>query len=175
MTALRRDDSRDTPSYPISSVDNALRLLGLFSDRKQVRVADASRELNVANSTAHRLMQMLKYRNYVRQDPDSKAYLPGPELVRIGLAVVAQSDIRAIARPYLEQLVADVGETVHLVELQGDQVIFLDSVESPRILRISSRTGASLPAYATASGKALLASLDDVQLDEVIPREKLRA
>lgn len=165
------DDQRDVPSYPISSVDNALRLLQLFSRREPVRVSDASSELGVADSTAHRLMQMLRYHGYVRQDTRSKAYLPGPELVRIGLAVVAASDLRSVARPWIEGLVSEIEETVHLVELQGGEILFLDSVETQRSLRIGARTGQRLPADVTASGRVLLAALPPAELDRLLPAE----
>lgn len=163
------DDQRDAPSYPISSVDNALRLLQLFSRREPVRVSDAARELGVADSTAHRLMQMLRYHDYVRQDNRSKAYLPGPELVRIGLAVVASSDLRSVARTWIERLVSEIEETVHLVELQGADVVFLDSVETQRSLRIGARTGQRLPAHVTAAGKVLLAALSPAEIDRTLP------
>lgn len=165
------DDQRDAPSYPISSVDNALRLLQLFSRREPVRVSDAARELGVADSTAHRLMQMLRYHAYVQQDTRSKAYLPGPELVRIGLAVVAASDLRSVARPWIERLVAEIEETVHLVELQGAEIIFVDSVETQRSLRIGARTGQRLPAHVTAAGKVLLAALPPAELDRLLPAD----
>ena len=67
------------PQYPIESVDNALRLLLLLGEQPQVRLSEASRYLGVASSTAHRLLAMLAYRGFVRQDPVSKAYLPRVE------------------------------------------------------------------------------------------------
>ena len=166
-------NGNDKPTYPIESVDNALRLLGMFSTHERVRVSEASRELGVAHSTAHRLMQMLRYHEYVRQDQASKAYLPGPELVRVGLAVVARSDIRLVSRPCLQQLVDEVQESAHLVELQGSDAVFLDSVETSRALRIGSRTGVRLPAYATASGKVLLAALSPEKRRRILPDEPL--
>jgi DNA-binding IclR family transcriptional regulator len=166
-------NGNDKPTYPIESVDNALRLLGMFSTHERVRVSEASRELGVAHSTAHRLMQMLRYHEYVRQDQASKAYLPGPELVRVGLAVVARSDIRSVSRPCLQRLVDEVQESAHLVELQGSDAVFLDSVETSRALRIGSRTGVRLPAYATASGKVLLAALSPDARRRILPDEPL--
>jgi DNA-binding IclR family transcriptional regulator len=76
------------PAYPIASVDNALRLLMLFRDTPRVRLSEASEHLGVAHSTAHRLMAMLAYHGFVRQEPGSRAYLAGPALVEIGLAAV---------------------------------------------------------------------------------------
>ena len=72
----------------------------------------------MAQSTAHRLMAMLAYHDFVRQDPFSRAYRAGPALIDVGLSVVRAMDIRSIARPFLEELMQQVGETVHLATLE---------------------------------------------------------
>ena len=105
---------RVRPAYPISSVENALRLLVILRDREEIRVSDASAELGVARSTAHRLIAMLHSYGLVEQDPGSRAYRVGPVLAELGLSSLRQVDVRAQLRPFLEALSADVGETVHL-------------------------------------------------------------
>jgi IclR family transcriptional regulator, acetate operon repressor len=152
------------PAYPIASVDSALRLLMLFRSQPRVRLSEASEYLGVAHSTAHRLMAMLAYHGFVRQEPESRAYVAGPALVEIGLAAVRQFDIRQHARPVLEWLASSLGETVHLAVLEGSNVRYLDAVESSRALRVAARTGAALAAHCTASGKALLAELPEAEV-----------
>ena len=100
------------PAYPISSVDNALRLLLLFREQETVRLTEACEYLNVAHSTAHRLLAMLIHHGFVRQDPRSRAYRPGPMLVEIGLAVVQKMDIRSQVRPLLQRLNRELGITL---------------------------------------------------------------
>ena len=169
----KRDSSKPAvgpgqpPAYPIASVDSALRLLKLFRDTPRVRLSEASEHLGVALSTAHRLMAMLAYHGFVRQEAGSRAYVAGPALVEIGLAAVRELDIRRHARPVLESLAASLGETVHLAVLEGGTVRYLDAVESPRTLRVASRTGSVLAANCTASGKALLAELPDADVSAI--------
>jgi DNA-binding IclR family transcriptional regulator len=164
------------PAYPIASVNNALRLLLLFRRQPRVRLSEASEHLGVAHSTAHRLLAMLAYHGFVRQEPDSRAYIAGPALVEIGLAAVSQLDIRRHARPALERLAGTLGETAHLAVLEGGNVRYLDAVESSRALRVASRTGSVLAASCTASGKALLAALPEAEVSamfadrEALPR-----
>jgi IclR family acetate operon transcriptional repressor len=155
------------PAYPIASVDSALRLLKLFRGTPRIRLSEAAEHLGVAHSTAHRLMAMLAYHGFVRQEAGSRAYLAGPALVEIGLAAVRELDIRRYARPVLESLAASLGETAHLVVLEGGNVRYLDAVESPRALRAASRTGSALAANCTASGKALLAELSDAEVSAI--------
>lgn len=161
------------PSYPISSVDNALRLLQLFREQQSVRLTDACAYLEVAHSTAHRLLAMLVHHGFVRQDPTTRAYRPGPTLIEIGLAVVQKMDIRLQVRPILERLSNEFEETVHLVSLEGNRVRYLDAVESERTLRVVARTGNVLPAHCTSAGKALLAQLTPSQLRELYPETRL--
>jgi IclR family transcriptional regulator, acetate operon repressor len=147
------------PGYPIESVSNALKLLLMFRDQQTIRVADAGKALGVARSTAHRLFAMLAYFDFVTQDPVTRAYHAGPALAEVGLAVVGHMDIRAQARSHLIELRDEVNETVHLVRLEGTTVLFLDSIESTRPVRVGSRTGQLMPAHVTSSGRALLAEL----------------
>lgn len=160
------------PAYPIASVDNALRLLTLFRDEPRVRLSEASEHLGVAHSTAHRLMAMLAYHGFVRQEPASRAYVAGPALIEIGLAAIRQLDIRRHARPVLESLAGSLGETVHLAVLEGGNVRYLDAVESSRALRVASRTGSVLAANCTASGKALLAALPEHEVSALFAGQK---
>jgi DNA-binding IclR family transcriptional regulator len=152
------------PAYPITSVDNALRLIRLFNDRDTLRLTDACSYLGVAHSTAHRLLAMLIHHGFVQQDPQSRTYRPGPTLLEIGLKVVEKSDVRTKARPMLTSLVDQFNETVHLMTLEGTQVRYIDAAEGSRTLRVVPRTGTLLPAHCTSGGKALLADLPDERI-----------
>lgn len=161
------------PRYPIESVDNALRILLMLRDRPVISVSEVSDALSVARSTAHRLLAMLVYHGFVRQDPATKAYAAGPVLAEISLAALRDFDIRPAARPFIEELVRKTGETVHLVTLTGAQVLFVDCVEGSPALRAGSRVGARLPAHCTAGGKALLAELSPEHIRELYPDDEL--
>jgi IclR family transcriptional regulator, acetate operon repressor len=161
------------PAYPIESVDNALTLLRMFGEGQPVRVADASTRIGVARSTAHRLLAMLQYHGFVTQDPATRAYVAGPALLATGLAAVRKLDIRQQARPHLERLADETGETVHLVIRQGRDVLFLDAVEGSQAVRVASRVGAIMPAHCTSVGKALLAELSDEELASLLPEGPL--
>lgn len=163
------------PQYPIESVDRALRLLKLFSDHRELRLSDARDALGVGQSTAHRLMAMLQYHGFVEQDAVSRLYLAGPALLEIGLAAVQNLDIRGAARPILDRLCAETGETVHLGVLQGTDVLYMDAVESQSALRVSVRIGRQIPAHATSLGKAMLAALPLDRVLQLYPHEDLVA
>lgn len=174
MVVQRRPEAApERPRYPIESVDNALRLLLMLRERKLIRVSEAARDLGIAPSTAHRLLAMLVHYGFVRHDPATRGYLAGQALVDVGLAAVRHIDIRQHARPYLERLSNETGETVHLTVIDGENVLFLDAVECSRqALRASERTGTRLPVNCTASGKAILAEMTSDEVAEALPNGK---
>lgn len=168
------ESGRPVPQYPIESVDNALLILLQLAEKPSLRLTEVSKYLGVASSTAHRLLAMLQYRGFVRQNPVTKEYEPDTSLTTIAFAVMKHVDIRDRAHPVLEKLSTALGETVHLGRLDGNNVYFLDSIESTRAVRVGSRLGMTLPAHCTSTGKALLALCSREQVREIYPREKLR-
>lgn len=159
---------KNPPPYAIESVDNALQLLLLLRRDGSLRVSTAAKELGVARSTAHRLLAMLKYRGFVVQDRQ-RAYWPGAAFLELQTdgPVVA---LPVLARPHLEWLSHQVGETVNLVTRTGANIRFVESVESTEVLRVGSRVGVVLPAHRTSGGKVLLADLSRTELEAVYPQ-----
>ncbi|MGH3217071.1 MAG: IclR family transcriptional regulator, partial [Trebonia sp.] len=166
----------DRPGSLIGAVDNVLRLLRLFEDHEMIRVNQVARDMGLSRSTVHRMLATLGHHQFVEQDEHSRAYRPGPALVDIGLAVVSKIDIRAVSHTALAELRDLTGETAHLGVMRGDaSVLFLDSVESDRMVRTGSRIGRILPAHATATGKVLLAERTDAEITARYPSGVLEA
>jgi DNA-binding IclR family transcriptional regulator len=118
-------------------------------------VAEAAASVGLDRTVAHRLIATLAVRGYLQRD-SSGGYRLGPTCLALASAI---TDLRTMARPYLEGLRDATGETAHVVVLSGREVVFLDAVESAHALRAGARTGRLLPAHATSVGKALLAAL----------------
>lgn len=161
------------PQYPIESVDNALKVLLLLGERPELRLTEVSEYLGVASSTAHRLLAMLSYRGFVRQDERSRVYQPGTALTGVAFAILQRFDFRSVLRPFLERLNTELRETVHLGLLDGPVVRFVDAIESPQAVRVASRLGRSMPAPSTSTGKAMLAELAPAELHALFPGEDL--
>lgn len=152
------------PPYPIDSVDNALRLVQMLRDGGVVRLTEAAEELQVAQSTAHRLMAMLVYRGFAMQD-DRRRYVAGPAMGVRAIGAPWLHQLRKLALEPMELLCSRVEETVNLVVRVGVSIRFLLTAEAASILRIGDRGGTVMPAIGASSGKALLA---------LEPEERLR-
>jgi DNA-binding IclR family transcriptional regulator len=140
------------------TVSKTLRTLLMLTAHDSLRVSDLAKELDVAVSTAHRMLHIMGLHGFVEQEEDSRRYRLGPAAFHIGRRPLGRN-LAAAAHPHLTRLSADLDETVNLVVLDGPDALFLDGVESRQLLRVATRTGARIPAYETAGGKALLAHL----------------
>ncbi len=154
----------------LSSVSNALQVLLLFGERRSLRVQEASELLGLSRSTAHRLLAVLQTHGFAVQERSRGPYRVGPALVKVGLAALGGVDLRRAAEPVLRALRQEVRETVSLVVLDGVSIRFLESIEGPEDVRVSSRLGQSRPAPSTAGGKVLLAALDPDELERRFPK-----
>lgn len=153
------------PPYAIASVDHALRLATVLQLEGTVTVAEAAQRLGVARSTAHRLLQMLVYRDFATQD-DARVYHAGPVLQLAAHSRSRTSRLRTAALPHLRRLVDVLDETANLTVRTGATVRFIASVESSQVLRVGSRDGMVFPAHRTSGGLLLLADLSDDELAE---------
>ena len=174
IAVTQKADAGDGPAYPIESVSNALRILLMLEDNEELRVTDCAAQLGVARSTAHRLLSQLAYHGFLRRNPVRRTYLAGDVLVTLGLAVIRNLDIRTRARPFMEALSKEVSETINLILLEGDEVRFVDAVETNRALRVGGMIGLRRPAHCTSVGKAILAALSEDDLRMLYPDEELR-
>ena len=157
---------KTAPAYAITSVDHALRLAAILQLEGSLTVAEASERLGVARSTAHRLLQMLIYRDFARQDA-ARVYHAGPVLELAQHSRSQTALLRAAALPHAMRLVEMFGETVNLTVRVGASVRFIASVESQQALRVTSREGMVFPAHRTSGGLLLLADLSEAEVAEV--------
>lgn len=144
------------PPYAVTSVDHALRIATMLQLEGALTVAEIAERLGVARSTAHRLLQMLVYRDFAVQD-EHRAYHAGPVLELAAHSRSRTAQLRAAALPHLHRLVDVLRESVNLSILTGDTARFIASVECDQALRVGSREGMVFPAEETTAGQVLLA------------------
>lgn len=151
-----------------TSLVKALRVLLCLEDSPAGRgVTDIARSLGLPKSAVHRLLVTFQELGFVQQQPDSR-YILGPALARLGLRAADMFTPHRVARPYLETLAQDVGETVFLGIPAQDQVLVVDKVEHGQVLRVSPALGTVLPLYRTALGKLLLAFRPEPQREQYL-------
>jgi DNA-binding IclR family transcriptional regulator len=131
-------------------------------------LAELARDLEVPKSSLHVVVQTLIRRGWVERDDAGRLGI-GVRAVRIGMAYVDNDPVVAVTEPVLDDLVAELDETVHLGRLDGIDIVHLARRDSTQQLRLVSEVGRRVPAYTTALGKALLAALPDDELNDHLP------
>jgi DNA-binding IclR family transcriptional regulator len=148
------DEGRTAPGAGTQTLMRGLALLECVADG----VADAksiAARLGTERSTTHRMLGSLAAAGYLHHVP-YRGYTLGPMLIRLGARAVEQRPIVALARPALEALAAETGDTVHLGCVQGSEVLYLDKIPGTRGLEMRSRIGQRMPLALTGLGKALM-------------------
>lgn len=160
------------PKNTVQSLERAALILDVLSRFSQgLSLGELSEKAGLSKGTAHRLLTSLSYLDFIRQDPFNKQYLLGFKLVELGNSLLNQIDFRIEARPFLMELAERTKETVHMVILDGDKVLYIDKVEasgSATGLRMASMLGSRIPAHCSAVGKVLLAYLPEEKFTEMV-------
>ena len=136
-----------------------------------VRFSDLLAQSSYPKPTLYRFVQTLTNQGMLAFDPDRQTYAPGVRLVRLAHAAWAQSTLAPVARPHLDTLSAEVGETVHLAQLDNAQVLYLDKRNARQPVQMYSQTGKVGPAYCTGVGKVMLAFAPPDHLDRLIAQQ----
>jgi IclR family acetate operon transcriptional repressor len=153
----------------ILAVDRALLILKkMANSNEEFGVRDLSRELGYSPAVTQKILNTLRVHGFVRQNEKTDRYSLGPTTLHVGMALLSQLDIVQVARPYLEALTAETGETTFLAVLDGTTAIYVDKVVSPNPIRMDAEVGVSRPLNCTAVGKVLIAYDRDLLLSEVI-------
>ncbi len=139
--------------------------------QRPVRFGELLESSDFPKATLYRFLQTLTNQGMLSYDPDRQTYTPGLRLVRLAHAAWTQSSLAPIARPFLDALSAETGETVHLAQLDSSQVLYVDKRNATQPVEMYSQAGKVGPAYCTGVGKAMMAFLDDAALDRAISQQ----
>lgn len=138
---------------------------------RPVRFAELLDRSPYPKATLYRFVQVLTKQGMLHFDPDRQTYAPGLRLVRLAHAAWQTSALAPLARAHVDALSDAVGETVHLAQLDGAQVLYVDKRNARQPIEMYSAAGKVGPAYCTGVGKAMMAFLPEDQLTDVIAQQ----
>ncbi len=142
---------------------------------RPVRFSELLADAPFPKATLYRFVQTLTSQRMLTYDPERQTYAPGVRLVRLAHAAWAQSSLAPIARPHIDRLSAETGETVHLAQLDHGQVLYVDKRNAADPLSMFSQTGKVGPAYCTGVGKVMLAFLPEEELAPILGQQSFHA
>jgi DNA-binding IclR family transcriptional regulator len=130
-------------------------------------IADADRPLSRAEvldlcgltrPTLYRIIASLEAEGLIEAAGGNR-YRLGARLVSLSRRALAQNDVRKLAEPWLTELRDATGETVHLAIRSGDEMVYIDKVESLEAVRMASTIGTRVAFHSTSVGKAYLSAM----------------
>jgi DNA-binding IclR family transcriptional regulator len=154
----------------IASVLKALDILDTFSPSEpRLSLAEISRRLGLPRSTTHNLIKTLVSRGYMEK-VSSDQFALGPTVIALTQAVRVNVELRDRAAPLLRELADICRESVYLTIPDGDLVLYIYAVESPRRLLARSAVGDRFCYHCTSVGKAMLAWMPPDQVEGIVRR-----
>ncbi len=142
-------------------------LRALEGEHRGLTLSELAGRTDLPRSTVHRLVTALQAERLLAAAPGTGRALVGPELVR--LAAGSRPELREGLRPHLEALHRALDETIGLSVLEDDRVRFVDQITANHPLQAVTAVGETLPAWASASGRALLATLAPAERERLVP------
>lgn len=142
----------------IQSLARGLKILDVLGEAQDsMGITELAQQLDMDKGSVSRFMQTLANYGYAEQDPTTRRYRLGPQVVALSRSLLTRMPLRDQAKPFLHQLVERTGECAHLAIPAQGRVLYLDQVESQATLRVNTGVGTLAPLHCTALGKVLLA------------------
>ncbi|WP_322881531.1 IclR family transcriptional regulator [Pandoraea sputorum] len=153
----------------------AFRVLETLADAGgPLSMMDLVNALGLPKQTVHRILTQLKDAWLITRSDDDRRYECSPRVRALAINVLMQTGPAAARHGLLEQLVARIGETCNLTMLSGNDVIYVDRVETEWPLRMHLQPGSHVPLHCSASGKLLLSFLPKERREHLIDTLPLR-
>jgi IclR family transcriptional regulator, pca regulon regulatory protein len=141
-------------------------LAGFDAAHPTMSLSEVAAVSGLARPTARRLLLTLIELGYVRAEDSGFALTP--KVLELGIACASSLGLWGIARPHLEALVRQTGESSSMAQLDGSDIVYVARVSVPKIIALRVEIGTRFPAARTSQGKVLLADLDRTALTEVL-------
>jgi len=165
------------PNNLVQTIERVSSILDILAQRAQgISIRELSSAIGLPKGTTHRLLSSLSFFGYVRQDQRTRNYFLGLKFVELGHIILGQLDLRKVAEPFLRDLADRTKETIHLVILDRNEIVYIDKVETdqnPSGLKMASRIGLRNPAYSSAVGKMILAHFSEEELQNFFKEKTL--
>lgn len=153
-------EPRQPSSARIESAQRSITILDALAESGELGTNELARRIEVAPSTVSRQLGTLAASGLVERVDATGKYRLGIRIVGLANAVLARLDVRAVARPHLEDLVHATGETATLSVAGEQDAVTVDFVAGAHSVQHVTQLGRPSIAHATSAGKVMLAFTD---------------
>lgn len=162
-------DSNEKDYRINTSLSRGLAILKAFGpDNRPIGNAEIASRVGLPKATVSRLTYTLTELGYLKYDEDIGRYSLGPAILTLGYDVMAQMEIRDIARPYMQELADYADASIYLGAPNGTEFIYVEACRTPGSMAIRLGVGSGIPMATTGMGRAYLATLPEVEREVLI-------
>lgn len=160
------------PEKKDGTVGKALEVLDLVAAFKRpVRFSELLDQSPFPKASLYRFLQTLTNQGMLSYDEGHQTYSMGLRLVRLAHAAWKNASLAPLASDILDDLAREVGETVHLAQMESGQVLFVDKRRTSALFETLAQTGRVAPAHCTGVGKVILAFMSPERLERALKQQ----
>jgi DNA-binding IclR family transcriptional regulator len=159
--------------WKVSSIARSIHVIDLLARRGPLGVRAVAQQLSLPLGSAHRILNDLAAECIIERTAGGEWQLSYRLLEIVGVQL-ERVQLPRLARPVLEQLASDTRETTFLAVPSGDEIVYLDKVQTDMQLQLNVELGTRRPMHCTGLGKAILAFLPEAQQEQVLAGAPLR-
>lgn len=157
-------------SAVIQSLDRAIDVLKTVADAAGLSLTEIAEARGQSPATVYRILTTLRRHRFTEFDEVNQLWFVGLEAFRTGMGFLDRTQLSERARPIMQRIMVETGETVNLAILDGGEVIFVSQIETHEPIRAFFRPGTRSSGHASGIGKAIMAHLGDEALAARLPR-----
>jgi DNA-binding IclR family transcriptional regulator len=135
--------------------------------RSVLSLAELVRETGLPHATARRLARELVAAGALDRRDDGR-FAVGLRLWQLGTLAPRAESLRALARPFIDDLYTALGQHVQLAVLADDHAVIIERVSAPHAVGLTSRMGGRLPLHCSGVGKVLLSHADPGVVEPIL-------
>src|SRR3984957_6797571 len=143
------------------------------SDHAALTLSDIARSAGIPAATARRCLLTLEELGYVTRS--GRSFLLRPKVLELGAAYLESMNIEHVTRTHLEELARKTSDSAALCVLDGTEIVYVARASVRTLVRLEAHVGSRFAAYATSTGRALLAGLSAERLQRYFDTANLEA
>lgn len=158
----------------VQSIDRTFDILELMARQDRgMTLTEIAEQIDLPKSTVHRLLAVLRERNYIEKNDSSSIYRLGLEFIELCSGLLNSLELKTEAQPDLRRLSLQTGQVVFLAIEQEGELVYIDKIDKFNEIRSYCFIGQRRPLYCTALGKALLTGRSNEEIRELIDEEQM--
>jgi len=157
----------------VTSIERGLRVLGVFDrENPELPLNEVAERANLSPATARRFLLTFKALGYI--GTKGRFYVLRPKILDLAHLYLDSMNIDEALQPHLREIVQQTGDSSSVTVLDGNDIVYVASASARRLVRLSAGVGSRFPAYPTSTGRVLLASRTDFQLETYFRTQSFR-